>query len=97
MVFSPLSDESLQKIASIMLDEFKASLKEKLIDFSYDKSVCGYLANKCDGIKKGARELRNLIRREIEAPIVDIIIEKGEGNLKQITAAYNEKIEINAN
>ena len=97
VVFSPLSDESLQKIASIMLDEFKASLKEKLIDFSYDKSVCGYLANKCDGIKKGARELRNLIRREIEAPIVDIIIENGEGNLKQITAAYNEKIEINAN
>ncbi len=96
VVFSPLSNETLQKIASIMLDEFKASLKEKLIDFSYDKSVCGYLAEKCDGVKKGARELRNLIRREIEAPIVDIIIEKGEGNLKQITASYNEKIEINA-
>ncbi|MBO5358455.1 MAG: ATP-dependent Clp protease ATP-binding subunit [Clostridia bacterium] len=94
VVFSPLSDESLQKIASLMLKEFAESLKEKLIEFKWDESVCKYLANKCDGIKKGARELRNLIRREIEAPIVDLIIEKGEGNLSVITATADEKIKI---
>ncbi len=94
VVFSPLSYESLQKIASLMLKEFAESLKEKLIEFKWDESVCKYLANKCDGIKKGARELRNLIRREIEAPIVDLIIEKGEGNLSVITATADEKIKI---
>ncbi len=94
VVFSPLSDESLQKIASLMLDEFAESLKEKLIEFKYDQSVCKYLADKCDGIKKGARELRNLIRREIEAPIVDLIIEKGEGNISAISATANEKVKI---
>ncbi len=97
VVFSPLSNVTLQKIASLMLDEFSQSLKEKLIDFSCDKSVCAYLAEKCDGIKKGARELRNIIRREIEAPIVDLIIEKGEGNLKKISATIiNEKLDIKA-
>ncbi len=94
VVFTPLSDESLQKIASLMLKEFAESLKEKLIEFKWDETVCKYLTNKCDGIKKGARELRNLIRREIEAPIVDLIIEKGEGNLSVITATADEKIKI---
>ncbi len=96
VVFSPLSDESLQKIASLMLNEFAESLKEKLIEFKWDESVCKYLANKCDGIKKGARELRNLIRREIEAPIVDLIIEKGEGNLSVITATADSEIKVKA-
>ena len=94
VVFSPLSNESLEKISSLMLNEFAESLKEKLIDFSFDKSVCGYLAEKCDGIKKGARELRNLIRREIEAPIVDLIIEKGEGNISKIIISYDKKLNV---
>ena len=94
VVFSPLSQETLQKIASLMLDEFAESLKEKLITFRYDQSVCKYLADKCDGIKKGARELRNLIRREIEAPVVDLIIEKGEGNITAIDAVADSQIKI---
>ena len=95
VVFSPLSDDNLQKIASLMLDEFAESLKEKLITFRYDKSVCKYLAGKCDGIKKGARELRNLIRREIEAPIVDLIIEGGISDMRYSisnTAEYGDYI-----
>lgn len=96
VVFSPLSDESLQKIASLMLNEFAESLKEKLIEFNYDELLCKYLADKCDGIKKGARELRNLIRREIEAPIVDLIIEKGEGNLSKISVTADSEIKVSA-
>ena len=94
VVFAPLSDETLQKIASLMLEEFTESLKEKLISFKYDKKVCKYLASKCDGVKKGARELRNLIRREIEAPVVDLIIEKGEGNISGISATADNEIKI---
>ncbi len=94
VVFSPLSQETLEKIASLMLDEFADSLKEKLITLKYDKKVCEYLANKCDGIKKGARELRNLIRREIEAQVVDLIIEKGEGNISVINVTADNEIKI---
>ena len=74
VVFNPLSTESLQKIAEIMLNELSDALKERNINFSYDKSVTEYIAAKCDGTKTGARELRNIIRREIETPVVDMIV-----------------------
>lgn len=96
VVFSPLSAESLAKIAAIMLDELKDSLKERLIEFSYDESVCKYLADKCGGGKRGARELRNVIRREIENKAVDIIVEKGEGNLKKLSVTADSEITITA-
>ncbi|MBR6564992.1 MAG: ATP-dependent Clp protease ATP-binding subunit [Clostridia bacterium] len=94
VVFSPLSRETLVKISSLMLDELKEALKEKLIEFSYDNKVCEYLADKCDGGKRGARELRNIIRRELESQVVDIIVANGEGSIKTITATAKDKIEI---
>ncbi len=96
VVFSPLSQETLEGIAALMLDELKASLKEKLIDFSYDKKLCEYLAVKCDGKKRGAREIRNIIRRELENQVVDIIIDKGEGGISKITATAKDEIKIKA-
>ncbi len=74
VVFNPLSTDSLQKIAEIMLKELCSALKERNIDFTFDGKVTKYIAQKCDGTKTGARELRNIIRREIETPIVDMII-----------------------
>ena len=96
VVFNPLSSESLSKIAAIMLDELKDSLKERLIEFSYDESVCRYLSDKCGGGKRGARELRNIIRREIENRAVDIIVERGEGNLKKLTVTADSEIRMSA-
>ena len=87
VVFSPLTVESLCKIAALMLEELKASLSEKLIDFSYTEDVCKFLAEKCGNGKKGARELRNVIRKNLENRIVDIVIEKGEGGVKLIAAS----------
>lgn len=95
VVFSPLSPESLCKIAALMLDELKASLAEKLIDFSYDEAVCRLLAEKCGNGKKGARELRNVIRKNIENRVVDIIVDSGEGGISLIAAtAPNGEIKL---
>ena len=95
VVFSPLSPESLCKIAALMLDELKASLAEKLIDFSYDENVCRFLAEKCGNGKKGARELRNVIRKNLENRIVDIIVDSGEGGISFIAAtAPNGEIKL---
>ena len=96
VVFSPLTPESLAKIAGLMLNELKASLSERLIDFNFDNSVCTYLAEKCGNGKRGARELRNTIRREIENKLVDIIVDNGEGSIKSLncTAAPDIKIEV---
>lgn len=96
VVFSPLMPESLAKIAELMLTELKDSLSERLIDFKFDNSVCTYLAEKCGNGKRGARELRNTIRREIENKLVDIIVDNGEGSIKALncTAAPDIKIEV---
>ena len=94
VVFSPLSRETLVKISSLMLDELKEALKEKLIDFSYDNKLCEYLADKCDGGKRGARELRNIIRRELESQVVDTIVNNGEGSIKAIAATAKDEIKI---
>ena len=66
----------------------------KLIDFNYKQDLCVYLADKCDGGKRGARELRNLIRREIENKIVDIIVDNAEGSIASITASAKEEIKL---
>ncbi len=94
VVFSPLSLETLAKIAALMLDELADGLKEKLITLKYDKKVCRYLAEKCQNGKRGARELRNAIRREIEAKIVDLIIDNGEGGINEITLTAESEIKI---
>ncbi len=94
VVFSPLSRDTLIKIAALMLDELKAALKEKLINFSYDSKLCEYLADKCDRGKRGARELRNLIRREIENKIVDIVVDNSEGSISAITATAKDQVKI---
>ena len=96
VVFSPLTPESLAKIAELMLTELKDSLSERLIDFKFYNSVCTYLADKCGNGKRGARELRNTIRREIENKLVDIIVDNGEGSIKALncTAAPDIKIEV---
>lgn len=93
VVFSPLSTESLQKIAEIMLNELSDALKERNIKFSYDKSVTEYIATKCDGTKTGARELRNIIRREIETPVVDMIVSNNTADTI-IATALNDTISL---
>jgi len=94
VVFAPLKKESLIKISAIMLDELKDALSDKNIEFEFDNSICEYLAEKCDGSKRGARDLRATIRREIEDVVVNHIIEKGEGAIKTISASYKNGIEI---
>ena len=74
VIFYPLSVESLSKISALLLDELKNSLNGKNISFEYTEDVCQYIAQKCDKSKSGVREIRNIIRREIENKIVELII-----------------------
>ena len=97
VVFSPLSEDSLAKIAALMLDELKEAMAEKLINFTYDESCCKYIAKKCTGDRSGARELRNVIRREIEDKVVDLIIDSSEGEIGNISiTAEDDKIIVNS-
>ena len=81
VVFSPLSLESLSKIAALLLDELVEAMKDKNINLKYDEKVCKFIASQCEKTKSGARELRNIIRRNIEDKIVDMIIDGGVSDI----------------
>ena len=93
IAFSPLSNESLEKISALILDELKPILAERNIEFSYDNKLCSYFAEKCDG-KSGARELRKMVRKEIEDKIIAEMINNPEFNYKSIEVICNELPEL---
>ena len=74
-VFNSLTEENFEEIAGLMLTELVESLEEKAIKFSFTDEVKAYLAKKAVGGTRGARDLRNLIRKEVEDSIANIIIE----------------------
>ena len=74
--FSPLSLESFEKIAVLMLNELKLPLADKGVAFVYDEDVPKILAKKSHGGKRGARDLRAVIRREVEDAIATLLVEQ---------------------
>ncbi len=66
VVFRQLSEEDYQKIAGLMLEELKEPLAEKGIRFGWDEQATACIAHQAYGKKSGARDLRTVIRREVE-------------------------------
>ncbi len=89
-VFNSLTVEDYRKISDLLLDELKTSLKEKAIDFKWNEEVNDYLAKKSEGGSRGARDLRNLIRKEIEDEIANIIIDNADTPVSAIAVEVKD-------
>lgn len=76
VVFRQLDKKDFASIASLMLDEMIEPLSEKNISISYDSKALSLIAEKAYGKPYGARDIRRVIRQEIEDRIAEIIIEK---------------------
>ena len=83
IVFRPLTKENFASIAGLLLDEMKEPLAEKNIIFKYDQAALELVAEKSFGKSYGARDIRRVIRQDIENKIADIIIE-ANGNITGI-------------
>ena len=97
IVFSHLTVENYEDISRLMLDEYVDTLKEKGITFKYDDAARKYLAKKSFGGKSGARDLRNLIRKEVEDKIASAIVDSRDGILTAISVTADDngiKLEI---
>ncbi len=95
IVFNELNDLALAEIAELNLNELGDTLKEKMIDFKFTNEVSKYFAKECSGSKRGARDLRNMIRKDIEDDIVNTMIENGERFLTEVSVSINkEKLNI---
>ena len=82
--FRPLDEEDFKKIAVLMLDELKEPLLDKGIDFSYTESAVNLIAGKSSGGKRGARDLRNYIRRNVEDKIASLIVDSVDNPITQV-------------
>lgn len=96
VVFQPLSIESYQKIAKLMLDEMRAPLAEKDIGLEISDEVYVYIAKKAFNGKYGGRDIRRVIRKELEDKVANLIIEKGESGISTILISIqDEQIAVN--
>ena len=77
IVFRELTKENFRDIARLMLNEYVPVLEEKKIKFTFDDKSCDYLVGKAYGGTSGARDLRNLLRREVEDKISRAMIDSG--------------------
>ena len=93
IAFAPLSAESLQKIAALTLDELKPLLAERGIEFSYDQSICRYIAENC-GSSGGARDIRKMVRKTVEDKIISELIDHPEVTVKTVLATYKDEPKI---
>lgn len=77
ILFHPLREEHLQKVAEVMLGKLKERLRERGIDLVVNNELISYLVRVGSDPKFGARPLNRAIQEKIESLIADKLI-KGE-------------------
>ena len=75
IAFKPLENDSLCRIAGLMLDEYVEPMKEKGMEFHYTPAALEALVNACGGVKFGARDLRRVIRKQVEDPLAERLVD----------------------
>ena len=76
-----------------MLSEMREPLAEKTIALEYDEKALKAIAEKSHGGKSGARDIRRVIRQEIEDSVAEIIIEKAS-EIKTISISGDDNNNI---
>lgn len=89
VVFNELSKENYEGIAGLMLDELKQALNDRGTELKYDKSVEAVLVSKMNGDIRGARDLRNVIRRNVEDKISNYIVDNSDSVISEISLKAN--------
>jgi len=82
--FRDLDAGDYENIAVLQLEELKASLLEKQIVFTWTPGAPKTLAAMALGGTRGARDLRNVLRRRVEDPITTQIVQAIDAKLSQV-------------
>jgi ATP-dependent Clp protease ATP-binding subunit ClpC len=77
VVFRPLTTETLDRIAAVMLDELLAELPSSLRQTKVKDEVRAWVVREGTGQGLGAREVRRALEREIIEPLTDRYMEGG--------------------
>ncbi|MBE6807280.1 MAG: ATP-dependent Clp protease ATP-binding subunit [Ruminococcaceae bacterium] len=76
--FRPLSVEDFRAIAGLMLTELREALTHRGIALTWSEEALTALATAAHGGKRGARDLRNVIRRQVEDALASEIVARYE-------------------
>ena len=76
VIFGDLSLADYERIAVLMLSELTDPLKEKGIALSWDTAAVHWLAEHSHGGERGARDLRNQVRRQVEDKIATLLVDR---------------------
>ncbi len=90
--FRPLSAEDHTRIAALLLDELCGPLSERGITFRYDEAVPAALAAQAADGKRGARDLRVAIRREVEDKLATLLVDRCEQPPTSVTVGVNDGV-----
>jgi len=85
--FDSLTEDDFKSIAVLMLNELVTALGEKGIRFTFEDAAVALLAGNAFGGVRGARDLRNLIRREVEDKLASMLVDRPEASLSQVKLA----------
>jgi ATP-dependent Clp protease ATP-binding subunit ClpA len=85
VVFNELSEENYEQIATLMLNELGEALADKGIKLSVGENVAKTLVSKMDGNIRGARDLRNVIRRNVEDKVSNYLVENCDKLLSSVS------------
>jgi len=88
--FNKLTEDNFLPIARLMLDELKASMKEKGLTFTYDEKLVEFLVKKSYSATYGARNLRRTIQKEVEDAVANAIIGSYDDPITQLSATVEE-------
>ena len=88
--FNKLTEEDFRPIARLMLDELKASMKEKGLALTYDDELVKYLVKKSYSAAYGARNLRRTIQKEVEDQLALTIINSYDHPVTQLLVTAEE-------
>ena len=89
VAFNPLGKENLMDIAALMIGEYVKPMEQKGIALTWDDKALEVICDKANGGKFGARDIRRVIRKEVEDRIAEIIVDNISLSKVHITADEN--------
>lgn len=93
--FKPLTEEGYAAIAKLNLEELREPLSEKNLALNISEDVYKAVAKKAFGGKFGGRDIRRVIRTDIEDKIAELLIDNSERKLSEVDISANgEEIEV---
>ena len=75
VVFRQLDENDYRKICRLLMKEYVESMAERNVKLIIDDSAVEFLAASAIGGEASARDLRNIIRKEVEDKLANLVIE----------------------